>query len=150
MALYTILSGAVALSAVATKSLWLLNPVTKKLKVVEIGVSFDGASPAAGIGCVLYRVTTLGTPAGTSLTPRLFDPDEAAATTTALINLTTEPTTKETLNHFFVSPYSGLAVVQYPLGREPIADAAGNRIGLHVVTPAGVNPNGSAYVYFEE
>jgi len=147
---YSVKTGSVATTANATKSLWLVNPVTNRFVVAEISVSFDGSSAAAGIGIELYRTTTLGSPTGTSTTPvKVTDPNSAAADATSLTTLTAEPTAVEILAEWFVSPFGGLLDVQYPLGREPGVAAAGARIGLRYVTPASVSPNARSYVLFD-
>lgn len=142
-------TGSVALSASATKSLILLNPATSKIRLKYFGFSFDGAVPGVPIRWDLYRVTTLGSPVGTTATIIKNDPDEAAADTTGLTNLTTEPTAVEIWDSGFTTPYNGMYYLQFPLGDEFVADAAGNRIGLRVVTPAGVSPNGVASMQWE-
>src|ERR1051325_4044119 len=149
MTLYSVKTGSVALTANATKSLWLLNPASDFLLVAEVSVSMDASATAAGVGFELYRVTTIGTPAGSSYTPVKVNRqgDAAAATTTALTSLSAEPTAVEIICEWFIQPFGGLLVLQYPLGREPLAAAAGNRIGLRYITPAGVTPNCRSYVY---
>jgi hypothetical protein len=56
----------------------------------------------------------------------------------------------EVLADWFIQPFGGLFDVQYPLQREPLSAAAGQRIGLRYVTPAAVTPNCRAYVWFDE
>lgn len=145
--------GAKTVAASETKSLWLLNPAGDAVKLTEIGVSGDGSAAVKGTKIELYRVTTLGTPAGTSDTPRKVSlvGDAAAASTTALINLTTEPTAVELIGGpWFLRSDGGVLVIQYPLGREPFAAPAGARIGLRYTTPTGVTDQLGYYVKFEE
>src|SRR5487761_2476555 len=140
--LYSVNFGAIALSASATKSLWLLDPVTNPFAIVEFGVSFNASASSAPVQVDLYVVTSLGTPAGTTT---------VAATTTSLTALTTEPTTKVLIQSWYVQPFGGLLEIQYPLGREGAsAIGAGNRIGLQCVTPAAVTPTAVGHVWFEE
>lgn len=152
MALYGTRTGSVALTASSTKSLWLLNPVSDLFMIAQFGISFDASAASAGVGIELYRVTTIGTPAGTTATVTKINrvSDTGTATTTGLTALTTEPTAVEVLADWFVQPFGGLFDVQYPLQREPIAAAAGQRLGLRYVTPAAVTPNCRAYVWFDE
>lgn len=149
---YSVKTGSVALTAAATKSLWLVNPATDFFLATEIGISFDASAASAAIGVELYRVTTIGSAAGASYTPVKVNRqgDSAAATTTALTALTTEPTAVEILAEWFLQPFGGVMVLQYPLGREPLAAAAGNRIGLRYITPAAVAPNARSYLWFDE
>lgn len=147
---YRVYTGAWATTAASTKSFWLLNPVTNDFIITEIGVSFDGAAAAAGVLCELYRVTTLGSPAGTTAVESKMDPSIPAATTTGLTKLSTEVTTPENLLGWYVAPGAGLVILQFPLGREPLARGAGARMGFRWTTPAAVAPNGASYVEFEE
>jgi hypothetical protein len=152
VALYGTRTGSTALTASATKSLWLLNPVSDFFLLAQFGISLDASAASAGVGVELYRTTTLGTPAGTAATITKVNRigDTAAATTTGLTVLTTEPTAVEVLADWFIQPFGGLFDVQYPLQREPLSAAAGQRIGLRYVTPAAVTPNCRAYVWFDE
>lgn len=152
MALYSTRTGSVALTAASTKSLWLLNPVTDFFVIAEISVALDASAAAAGVGIELYRVTTLGSPAGTTATFTKVNniADAATPTTTGLVNLTTEPTAVEVLADWFLQPFGGLLDIQYPLMREAKAAAAGARLGLRYTTAAGVSPNCRAYVWYDE
>ncbi len=143
----------VALSAAATKSLILLAPgANVGFVLVEICVSFDQAAAAAGIRCELYRVTTLGSPAGTTAAPTKRSEQQAdTVQASGLYNLSAEPTAVEVIGGpWYVSPATGLLLKQYPLGREDAAKAGGARIGLRAVTPTGVTPNAVAYIDTEE
>lgn len=149
---YTVQSGSVALSASATKSLWLLNPATVDFCLTELSISFDPAAASVAPRVDLYRVTTIGSPTGTTAVfVKVNNPDGAAAVSTGLTALTAEPTTVEIIKSWFVQPAGGLFVLQHPLGREPVgAKTNGNRIGLRVVTPASVTPNAIGYAEIEE
>lgn len=149
--LYSVKTGSVACTTASTKSMWLLNPATDGEKLSRFGVSFDGSAAAQGIGVELYIVVTIGSAAGTSFTPTKYsDPNSAAATLTALINLSVEPTTVTVLEEFMVTPFGGLLVIDNPLGREAMAAAAGARWGLRYTTASGVTPNYRSYCLFEE
>lgn len=149
--LYSVSLGSIALAASATKSLWLLDPVTNPFTIVEFGLSFNASASSAPIQVDLYIATTLGTPAGTTGVERALGSTTVAATTTSLLNLTTEPTTKALIMSWFVQPFGGLLEIQFPLGREGAsAIGAGNHIGLQCVTPASVSPSAVGHVWFEE
>lgn len=149
-ALYSMRTGSFTTTAAATKSLILLNPVTNKFALVQFGVSFNASTAAAGIGIELVRVTTLGSPAGTTGTVvKVGHPSDQSASTTGLVQLTTEPTTYEVLQDWFVSNTAGIDI-QFPLGREPMAAAAGSRLGLRYTTASGVSPDCRAYMTWEE
>lgn len=146
---FSVRTGSVATTAAATKSLILLNPAGNELVLVQIAVSFDASTAAAGIGIELFRTTTLGSPAGTTGTIVKWNPASQAADTTALTALTTEPTAVEVMPEWFVSNTAGLDL-QYPLGREPVGATAGARLGIRYITASGVSPNVRAYMVWEE
>lgn len=146
---FSVRTGSVATTAASTKSLILLNPAGNELVLVQLAVSFDASTAAAGVGIELYRTTTLGSPAGTTGTVVKWNPASQAADTTALTALTTEPTAVEVLAEWFISNTAGLDV-QYPLGREPVGGTAGARLGIRYVTASGVSPNARAYTAWEE
>lgn len=149
---YTVNQVSAAVTASGTKTLWLLNP-TVTFDLTEIGISFDASAAFAGIGVELYRTTTLGAPAGTAFTPVKADQpaDSAATSTTNLTNLTTEPTAVEILRSWFIQPFGGLLVLQFPLGREPQASGtSANRLGLRYIAPATITSNVRSYAEIEE
>jgi hypothetical protein len=151
--LYSIATGSVALSASATKSLWVMDPVTNGFSLVEFGLSFDGSSALTAVRVDLYQVSSVGSLAGSAMTVNKFtDTNIGAATTTVLGTITTEATTVTVLKNWFLTPYSGLLEIQYPLGREPGAGAGltTNRIGLRCVTPSGVTPNVVSHAVWQE
>lgn len=153
MTLYgTRTAGAITLSASATKSLWLLNPATDFFVIAQFAVSFNASASSATVAVELYRTTTLGSPAGTAATFTKINRvgDAAAPTTTGLTNLSAEPTAVEVLADWEIQPFGGALDLQYPLQREPLAAAAGQRIGLRCVTPAAVTPGVRSYVWLDE
>lgn len=140
MSTYSVACGKVstgALGSAAAKSLILLNPVTDAFRICEIWLSCGANAAQTDIAAELYRVTTVGSAAGTTGTVRADDPAQAAATTTALTALTTEPTTVTTLREMYFPVNQGLVIIPFPLGREPIAAAAGSRVGLRIVNDEG-------------
>lgn len=153
MTLYAVKQGGFSHGAATTKSHWLLNPVSRSIKIVELCVSFDSAVSGAGFAVELYRVTTIGSAAGTTYTPVKVNggADVAACATTALIALGTEPTAVETLAEWMVQPFGGNVLLQYPQTREPFTAQAGQRLGIRTSTPAGATTcNSRGYVWFDE
>lgn len=147
----TVNTGLVALTASATKSLILLNPVTAKAKLTAWKISLDGSALAQGLKFEPYRVVTLGSAAGTTGTINNTDVSDQTPTTTALTALTVEPTTVTVLDGFVLQQVGGLYVLQGPLGREEIIMApAGARVGIRAVAPAGISTNVEVTAYFEE
>ncbi len=152
MAQFTVTTGKITLTASATKSLILLDPVTNEAVLSQISISLDGSAAATGVQIDLYRATTYGSPAGTTGMGNKLDPITQAATTTALTALTTEPTTVAVLDSWMVQPFGGLLVVQFPLGREPKMQAAtaNTALGIRYTTASGVTPDCVATLYFVE
>lgn len=148
--LYSVRTGSTTLTASSTKSLILLNPVARGIRLTRLGVAFDASTSSAGVGLELYIVTAIGTPAGTTGTINKYgDPAAANADTTALTILTTEPTTVVAYEDWFVQPFGGTLVVDFPLGRELTTGAAGNRIGIRY-TSGTATPNCRAYMVWEQ
>lgn len=150
---YTVNSGSVALSASTTKSLILVNP-TITYRVTELGISFNASAATSAVTVDLYRTTTLGSPTGTAAT-LVNDNDSADSgssnTTSSLVNLTAEPASVQIIRSFYVQPFGGLVVIQFPLGREPMMSGTStNRIGVRVTTPAATTPSATAWLAIEE
>jgi hypothetical protein len=152
MTVYGTRTGTLTLSASATKSLWLLNPVTDHFVIVQFAVSFKASASSDTVVVELYRTTTIGTPAGTTAVFTKINrvSDGAAPTTTGLTSVTTEATAVEVLADWEIQPYGGVVDIQYPMGREPLSAAAGSRIGLRCTTPAATTPGVRSYVWFDE
>jgi hypothetical protein len=68
--------------------------------------------------------------------------------TSSLISFTAEPTGGDELEVKNVHP-QGWYEKFYPEGREVII-GGGDRLGIEVVTPTGVNPDAAAFFHFEE
>jgi hypothetical protein len=143
-------AGAVTLTASATKSLILLNPVTNRAVITEVSISLNLGTAGTAVQFDLYRVVTIGSAAGTTGTQNVLDPASQAATTTSLTSLTVEPTTVVVLDSWDVQELGGLMVVQYPLGREPVLAAAGARVGIRYTTAASTTPSCVSTIWFEE
>lgn len=151
MALYTVPTGKVTLTAAATKSLILVNPATVSIKVRKVVISMDATTAAAGVQFDLYRVVTIGSATGASTTPVLTDERDGAATSTALTTLTTEPTTVTVIDSVYLQPLGGVYIDWQPFGAEGlVAKLAGARLGLRYTTAASVTPDCLATFYFEE
>jgi hypothetical protein len=147
---YSVTAGAVTLTAAATKSLVLLNPVSNQFVLTQISISLNGSAAGTAVEFDLYRVVTIGSAAGTTGTENALNPLTQAATTTSLTSLTTEPTTVLVLDSWYIQELGGLMVLQYPLGREPLAATAGARYGIRYVTPAATTPSSLCTMWFEE
>jgi hypothetical protein len=136
MALYTVTTGKVTLTAAATKSLILVNPAVVRVKLRAVTISLDASAAAAGVQFDLVRATTLGSP---------------TAQSTALTALTAEPTTYAVIDSIYLQPLGGAMKDWQPFGAEGLATkAAGQRIGLRYTTATGVTPDCIATFYIEE
>lgn len=138
-----------ALAVSATETLiQIVAPTNHRLKVLAWGVFFSGVVVTnPSIRCELVRQSTAGT--SSANTPKKWD-DSLAETlqTTARDAFTVEPTTGDVLDIKGVHPQSGYEII-YPLGQEPPV-GGGDRMGVRVITPAGVSPTAKAYIRFDE
>lgn len=146
-------AGLVTLSASSTKSLWLLEPsTTGNIRLTGLSVSLNGSSAAQAVQFDLYRVNSLGSPAGSSGTgyPMMSESTPATPQSSFLYTLTTEPTSVYVLESWLVQELGGLLVVQWPLGREYGSASSGSRLGFRYTTASGVTPGAIANFYWEE
>jgi hypothetical protein len=154
VSLFDVPTGPIALTASTTKHLWLLaSPATtgKPIKLTKFHLGFDGASAVPSIRWQIYRVTTIGTPVGTTATPVKYgDSGLLAALTTALTNLSTPPTAYEVLEENYLTPFGGTLIMDFPDGKEPHTAANGQRLGCALIIPAGVACNTLSTVVFNE
>lgn len=150
MALYTVPTGNVALTAAATKSLILINPAIIAVKIRQLDISLGQTAAAEEVLFDLYRVETIGPAAGAAATPQPSDERDAASTSSALINLTSEPTAVKVLASYLVQPLGGLLSIPFNFGAEVGSKLAGARLGLRYTTPAAVTPKCVAQLWFEE
>lgn len=137
----------VALSAATAKTvLQIAAPATRRGKVKEIGISFDGTNSAAEpVEVVLMRQTSAGTMTAQTPTPR--QEGDPAALFSGSRNASAEPTSSNVIGRWLVSPAGGLFVIQYPQGDEPEISASA-RVGLVCNAPAAVNCQ--AYLVHQE
>jgi hypothetical protein len=151
MSQYSVSTGKITLTASATKTAILLNPVLNKVKIYGIDISLDGSGGATSVLFDLYKVTTIGSAAGTTGVLNSLDAtDLTAATTTAKTALTVEPTTVVVYKSWYVTPFGGLFPLQMPLGREIVMAGGGANWGIRWTTAASVTPDLVINVDFEE
>jgi hypothetical protein len=128
-----------ALVATTTKSLILLIPVVK-IMLVHVDISMDASAAAAGVRFDLYRVTSLGSAAGTNFTPVKYHPSDSASaltTTNCRVNLTVEPSSVEIIESWYVQPFGGLLPLDAVFDREIVGPPGGAGLGLRYVNPGG-------------
>lgn len=138
-----------ALSAATAKTVALLaTPSTRRLKVKEVSVSFDGVTAAnTPVLIELARYTADGT--GTAYTPVKNDPAAPAALCSAKVNYSAEPTidTANVVANWRITPNGGAYTEQLPLGDEPMC-AVSSWIGIRATAAQTVNISG--YIKFIE
>src|SRR4051812_6455490 len=148
MATFTARDSAVALVAATAKTIVQVVPGTNTpIRVVEIGVSFNGITTTdVPVTVDLLRQTTAGTSSSLTLVADQ-EQNTKTAVATALKTFTAEPTAGNVLRTWYVTPIAGLFVIQFPLGRE--IDALTNRIAIRCNAPTTA-VSVSAYISFEE
>lgn len=128
----------VALVAATAKTVVQLVAATNvRVAIQTITVSFDGTSNTAEpVTVIVRRQTTAGT--ATARAPLKKDDDIATAlSSTGQENFTAEPTDSDILLTYLVHPQAG---VQYPLPLPgELIIGSGDRIGVKMTAPAGVN-----------
>ena len=147
---YTVESnGDIALVAATAKSvLNFINAATALLRLVEIGVSFDGQTVGNEPVVVEICSSTQGT-AGTSTAHTVAQSGGPTRTmqATARRNYTAEPTVLTVLKRWLVHPQTGL-VLQFPLGREIEQVTTADGLVMRITAPDAVNCQ--AYMEAEE
>jgi hypothetical protein len=147
--LYSITARDVALTASTAKTvLQLRTPSTRRARLVEWSVSFQGTSGSeTPVEVLLQRQTSAGT--GTGFTPVRFDPAAPAALSSAAVNFTAEPGAGDVLEALRVTPNGGTIVVPFSVIREerPIVPVS-SYVGI--VCRASYATQVTAYLVFEE
>lgn len=149
MSLFVIPTGETTLTESATKSLILLAPGAREVKLRQIDISVAAKEAIEEVRFEIYRVETIGAPAGTAATPQLANETDGAALAAALTLLTTEPTAVKVLASYLLQPLGGVISIPFPYGAEICSKASGARIGLRYITPT-VKPKCAANLWFEE
>jgi hypothetical protein len=144
-------TSATALTAATAKTIINIIPSTgRTATIVEFGVSFDGVT-ASAVPVLVELCSSTQATSGTSTAGTLTQLRGRTTTVgaTAGINYSAEPTVLTAIKQWLVTPYGGNLVIQFPLGREPEADATTNKgIAIRVTAPAAVNVR--AYAEFEQ
>jgi len=143
-------TGDIALSAATAKTI--LNVIAGSnalVRLIELGVSFDGVTASAEpVTVELCSSTQAG--AGTSTSHTIVQSGGPTRTVqaTAQRNYSAEPTTLTVLKRWLVPAFMGSLVLQFPLGREPEQVTTADGLCLRCTAPATVNVQG--YMEFEE
>lgn len=131
-------TAAVALVAATEKTAIQLNaPANQRLKILAIGIFFDGASTTAvPVRCKLINTTTAGTNTALTLNKRVSS-DTETIQTTAGENASAEGTNGAIVDEFLIHPQQGLDKT-YAFGQERIV-VGGGRVAVKLTAPANVN-----------
>ena len=143
MDVYTASVDAVALVAATAKTvLQVATPATKRGRLLELQVSFDGVTAGNSPVLVeLLRQTTAGTM--TANTPNPHDSAAPASLLTASTNATAEPTAGVVLKRWRITPNGGVLVL--PEG-DPVRNAVipvSGFLGIRCTAAQVVNVNAS-------
>lgn len=137
-------AGALA-AATAKTVIEVAATATSSARFVQLAVTFDASTAAAGILVEITRFAATGT--GTAYTPLKYNGEaqSRAALCTAKVNDTVEPATQTVVESYYVPNTAG-QMWQLPLGRELYA--VNTLTGIRVTSPAVVNYR--ANLLFEE
>lgn len=142
--------GAVALSAATAKTvIGVKAHANSGLLLVGLRVAFDGVTASAvpvlvELGYCTWGANSPGTNS-TSTTPRQRLGRVLTAGFTAGKTWTTEPTTITVLDEWLLTPNSGMAYIDLPLGTE-LDSALAEGFVLRLTAPATVNARASMHV----
>lgn len=129
--------------------LHLQAPATGILEILSVNVTNLNTETSEQLEVGLYHVTTVGTPAGTSVTPEKHEKLDAAAAATVLGNLSDEPTAyaAKPIDKQGVNNLSGYRYDPLPEER-PVVPPSG-AIGLRMLT-APNSFNASVQIVYRE
>ena len=145
-------AGDVALSAATAKTILNVVPAANSpLRIVEIGVSFDGTS-TTGTPVVVELCKSTQATAGTSTsqTPQQSRGPLRTVQASGARSYTAEPTVLTTIKRWRIHPQAGV-IYLLPLGREIEAfDVAASTKGLCLRVTSAQTQNAQGYIEFEE
>lgn len=116
----------------AAKTLLLLQvPSTRAIEILSAAISNGDNETNEQLRAAFQRVSSVGSPAGTSVTPSKHEPGDQASSLTVLGNLTAEPTTYDTASKLAEAGFATLAGwVFQPSVEERIVVGPSGQIGL--------------------
>ncbi len=119
-----------------------------QIDILGWSVSFAGVTVTdEPIEVQLIRQSTAGTSSSLGLV-KWEDSDSDTIDATALHDFTVEPTLGDLLTSVLVHPQGGYEI-WYPAGAEPKI-GGGDRMGIKVIAPAGVNPAATSQMVCRE
>jgi len=136
--------------ASTTKTLvQVLAGTNRRLKITEIGISFNGVDNLAeGILVEIVRQTTAGTASALTLL-KVTEEDSQTIDASAQETFTVEPTTTDIVRAWYVHPQAG--VIYSPPDPEEFTVVGGGRLAIRTTVPSGgVAVNALPYIEFDE
>lgn len=135
-------------AATAETILSVVNASNALIRIVELGVSFDGTTASAEpVTVELMGSTEAGAGTSTTHTVPQIRGATRTAQATAKRGFSAEPSALTCWKRWLVHPQAGI-VVQFPLGREPEQVVTADAIVVRCTAPAVVNVQG--YLEWEE
>lgn len=152
---FTVTSGAIATTTAAKTILAVNSAAAVEVNVTAIIISTDGTSGTTQMLWEVTRLTTAGTSTATPPTPvpRSVRSTQANAVTVGATighNYTAEPTASVLYAGFMVPTMGVPLILQFPLGREPMAVGAAHGIGVRLTGATGSIPNARVTIEWEE
>jgi hypothetical protein len=129
------MSGIISGLAAAKTLAFLTAPASKVIEILSASVTNATNETNEQLECFFQRITTLGTPTATTVTPAPTEPGDQATGATAKINCTSEPTTYTANTNFGDEGFPSLGGWRYqPVPEERLYVAPGASIGLQLKT----------------
>jgi len=125
-------------------------PADSVIEILSASITNSDIDATEQLEAGVYHVTTIGAPVGTAITPEKHETGDAASGVTAIGNLTTEPTTYNTiaLDHQGFSNLNGYRYDPLPEER-PIVSPSG-AFGLRLLAAPDGATNLIAQVVYRE
>lgn len=144
----------VDVAAVTTKKtlLWLTAPAAAVVEILSARITFRDEDSSEQIEAELNRIATVGSAAGTSITPKKLEESDGASGSTCYSNLTVEPTTydavADSIAHGGANKLAGWEYLPLPEER-PIIKPSDN-VGLRLLADIANSTGLTAEITFRE
>ena len=130
--------------------MYVQSPSDMVLEILGASITNQDVDTSEQLHCGLYRVDTVGTPSGTSITPQKHENGDVASTVTAWAALSEEPTTYDTLA-FDQQGFNNLAGYRYdPIPEERPVISPGGAVGLRLLTAPSASHTLNMQIIFRE
>jgi hypothetical protein len=132
--------------------IYITAPANRVVEILSASVTPIGTNVTnQNLECAFQRITTLGTPTGTTLTPNPTEPNDQAAASTCVGNVTaSEPTYTANTQHGRQG-FASLGGWQHaPVPEERMVIPAGATVGLRLLTATFTSQDIDGEVVFRE